>query len=163
MKQFKTIITLSAIAAALLMTTTLAAQPKAIGLRLGFTGAELSYEHFAGSPSFLEAELGVDWLMPRPHFKGTAMYNYVFLQPGWTLRGDWSMYAGGGLSIGAGDYFMMSVPIQLGLEFRFWFPLQLAVDLRPHFGFITRGEGGIRFYNEGMMGFLPSISARYFF
>lgn len=167
-------------------------QPRAAGLRIGATGFEVSYQHGFGS-DFLEAEAGLDFGYGGPGFKATAIYNFLFARPAWTDRGSWGIYAGPGLSLGyvsdrttyvmmitdshgdtfrrrihPSDYgFMMSVAAQVGLEYTFWFPLQLAVDIRPYFG-LHVNEGSVYgskagFYNRGMLGFIPTISARYRF
>ena len=72
--------------------------------------------------------------------------------------------------------FMMSVVAQAGIEYTFWFPLQLSLDMRPYFGFHTNkgyeidgGPADIRygaktsFYNRGLLGFIPTLSARFTF
>ena len=58
--------------------------------------------------------------------------------------------------------FVFGIVGQVGLEYTFWFPLQLSVDLRPQFG-LAAGNGGARFYSEGMFGFVPTIGVRYRF
>ena len=47
---------------------------------------------------------------------------------------------------------------QVGLEYTFWFPLQLSADLRPTLG-ICDGE----FWTDGLFGFVPTLSVRYSF
>ena len=124
------------------------AQPKAIGIRGGLFGnafnGEISYEHwltiFDNDYDFLEAELGV---FGGNGFKATAMYNFTFAFPEFTDRGEWAFYAGPGAVVGYGtgvnkDDETKSAPFvglaaQLGLEYTFWFPLQLSVDFRPTF------------------------------
>lgn len=67
------------------------------------------------------------------------------------------------------DYgFMIALAAQIGLEYNFWFPLQLSLDIRPYFGLhvndgfhIYKSKAG--FYNYGMMGFIPTLSVRYRF
>ena len=124
------------------------AQPKAIGLRGGLFGlafnGEISYEHWAtifdNDYDFLEAELGV---FGGNGFKATAMYNFTFAQPEFTDRGEWAFYAGPGAVAGYGTGVnkndekvaapFVGLAAQLGLEYTFWFPLQLSVDFRPTF------------------------------
>lgn len=124
------------------------AQPKAIGVRGGLFGlnfnGEISYEHWAtifdNDYDFLEAELGV---FANNGFKGTLMYNFTFAQPEFTDRGEWAFYAGPGVVAGYGTGVnkndekvaapFVGVAAQLGLEYTFWFPLQLSVDFRPTF------------------------------
>ena len=124
------------------------AQPKAIGLRGGLFGldfnGEISYEQwsdlFDNDYDFIEVDLGV---FGGNGFKATAMYNFTFAQPEFTDRGEWALYTGPGVSVGYGtgrnkDNVSKSAPFvgvayQLGLEYTFWFPLQLSVDFRPSF------------------------------
>lgn len=72
---------------------------------------------------------------------------------------------------------MAAVAVQVGIEYVFDFPLILALDIRPYFGVhINDGrlrdpESGTRinfgsktgFYDNGMLGFIPSIAIRYRF
>lgn len=128
-----------------------------------------------------------------PGIKATAIYNWIWARPAWTDTGRWALYAGGGLSLGyvedavpysvadqliTGIYdpgFMIAAAAQVGISYTFDFPLQLALDLRPYFG-IHSSDGKIRvgnqeisygaktgFYDNGLMGFIPTISARYMF
>ena len=137
------------------------AQPKALGLRFGY-GAELSYQHNMGGANFLEADLGLGEFK---FFNAAVAYNFMIAQPSWTSRGTWGFYAGPGAGLGLGigndgngnkhNYFTLSAAGMVGLEYTFWFPLQLSVDFRQHIGF---GFG------KGM--WFPSsvgISARYRF
>lgn len=163
------------------------AQPRAAGIRLGVTGFEASYQHAFGK-DFLEAGAGIDFGYGGAGFKATGIYNFVFARPAWSDRGSWGLYAGPGLSLGyvsdrctttspwtdyygvthtnkrhfADSGFMFAFTGQAGLEYTFWFPLQLSVDIRPYFGFHT-SSSGTGFYNYGMMGFVPTLSARYRF
>ena len=136
------------IAALLLGAFAAVAQPKAIGVRGGLFGSvfngEISYEHWAtvfdNDYDFLEAELGV---FGGNGFKATAMYNFTFAQPEFTDRGEWAFYAGPGAVAGYGTGVnkndekvaapFVGLAAQLGLEYTFWFPLQLSVDFRPTF------------------------------
>ena len=145
------------------------AQPKAIGVRGGLFGpyfnGEISYEHWAtifdNDYDFLEAELGV---FSSNGFKATALYNFTFAQPEFTDRGEWAFYAGPGVAVGYGTGInkndeKVSAPFvglcaQLGLEYTFWFPLQLSVDFRPGFNIPT-------LMNRNWYGF--AVSARYAF
>ena len=124
------------------------AQPKAIGLRGGLFGlafnGEISYEHWAtvfdNDYDFLEAELGV---FGGNGFMGSLLYNFTFVQPEFTDRGEWGLYGGPGIVSGYGTGFnkneekkswpFIGFAAQLGMEYTFWFPLQLSVDFRPTF------------------------------
>ena len=139
------------------------AQPRAVGGRLMY-GIEASYQHYVGGENFVEANLGLFTLYA---LQATATYNFMLAQPAWTARGEWGVYAGPGATLGlnyAGrrNEFVFAAVGQVGLEYTFWFPLQLSVDLRPQIG-IAAGNGGVRFYNDGMLGFVPTIGVRYRF
>lgn len=187
----KKIIAIAALALAFAVSA--AAQPKAIGGRFGYNGLEASYQHYVGSPNFIELDLGADYIGSWG-FKTAALYNFVFAEPAWTSRGNWSWYAGLGLSVGyvwdRGNFktfeapdgskyrdaarwgmgFMASIPVQVGLSYTFWFPLQLSVDIRPYLGIqnvTDHYDGASRsitgFYNNGLWGFTPTLSVHYAF
>lgn len=181
------------------IAVTASAQPKAIGGRIGGTGFDVSYEHFVKSADFVEVNAGVDFGYignGEAGFKATAIYNFTFARPAWTNKGEWAIYAGPGLSLGyvndraryktdgiiirPNDYgFMLSLVAQIGMEYTFWFPLQISIDLRPMFGMhindgfkYTDKETGIKterygskvgYYDSGWLGFAPTISFRYRF
>ena len=115
-----------------------AAQPRAIGLRIG-NGGEISYQHTLGQ-NFLEVDgglgLGLDGVF---NVGATGIYNFMIAQPQWTDRGEWGFYAGPGASVGLGlgevNYLNLAAAGMVGLEYTFWFPLQLSLDLRQHIGF----------------------------
>lgn len=96
----------------------------------------------------------------------SATYNIIFMSPQWTSRGEWNLYAGPGATIGTGfnryKAFSAGVTGQAGIEYTFWFPLLLSVDLKPTFGFMV-SEDRIKYDVEGLMGFIPTISAKYRF
>jgi hypothetical protein len=72
---------------------------------------------------------------------------------------------------------MVAVAAQVGLEYMFEFPLALAIDVRPYFGIHSNNgrlkdpisgtnikfDGKTGFYDNGLLGFIPSISVRYRF
>ncbi|MDE6872590.1 MAG: hypothetical protein K2J62_10795 [Bacteroidales bacterium] len=138
------------------------AQPRAIGGRLAY-GVEASYQHTVGGSNFVEANLG---MFGFGALNATATYNFMIAQPAWTDRGEWGFYAGPGASLGywwAGtDACTIAVAGQVGLEYTFWFPLQLSVDLRPQFG-VAANKDGAAFYTGGLLGFVPTIGVRYRF
>lgn len=136
------------------------AQPRAIGARLAY-GLEVSYQHTVSQADFVEANLG---LFGYGALNATATYNFMIAQPQWTDRGEWGFYAGPGASIGYGfaNYFSVAVAGQIGLEYTFWFPLQLSVDLRPQFG-AAFGKDFAGFYTGGLLGFAPTLGIRYRF
>lgn len=136
-----------------------AAQPRAVGGRLGY-GIEASYQHTLGSENFIEADLG---FFTFNSVNAAATYNFMILHPQWTPKGEWGVYAGPGLGMGVGfnGYFNMGVGGQVGLEYTFDnIPLQLSVDYRPMFGMVAH-QGQAGFYIPGVYNF--GIGARYCF
>ena len=131
------------------------AQPRAVGLR-GAYGVEASYQHTLGA-NFVQADLGLVG-------KGitlTGTYNWMLAQPDWTSKGEWGVYAGPGAALGVYvGTFCAAVAGQVGLEYTFWFPLQLSVDIRPQIG-IWAGKGGAGFYGKDT--FYPTLAVRYKF
>ena len=121
------------------------AQPRAIGVRLG-NGGEISYQHTLGN-NFLEVDGGLG-IFNGINIGATGIYNFMIAQPSWTSRGTWGFYAGPGagvgLALGDVNYFALSAAGMVGLEYTFWFPLQLSFDFRQHLGL---GLGGHGFYN----------------
>ena len=134
-----------------------AAQPKAIGLRWRWN-FEASYQHNVNGADFVEANLGTFGFNS---FDVSSTYNFMIAQPAWTARGEWGFYAGPGLALGFNKGVSIAVQGQVGLEYTFWFPLQLAVDLKPQFGLYA--NHGASFFTEGLYGFVPSLSVRYRF
>ena len=134
------------------------AQPRAIGIRGGY-GVELSYQHTLGT-NFLEANLGLNTFNA---INAVATYNWMIAQPQWTDRGEWGVYAGPGAALGLGfgqaSHFNIAAAGQVGLEYTFWFPLQLSIDIRPQLGLIT-ASGVSGFYFGG---WCPAIGVRYRF
>lgn len=135
------------------------AQPKAIGIRGFFSQWQLSYEHYLGDPNFLEFDLGgTRYHEGNMGFDLSGLYNWTIAQPDWTPRGDWGFYLGAGAALGswynkeAENHMWIGLAAQAGLEYTFWFPLQLALDLRPVWGF--NGYG---------FGFYPTFAVRYAF
>lgn len=190
----------------ILLTLTIAAtaisayaQPRAAGLRLGVCGFEASYQHNMDKNQFLEGNLGLDFgygTSGIPGIKATGLYNFIWAQPAWTNQGSWALYAGPGVTLGyvndqvhykvgkevphfLDNGFMLGVCGQVGLEYTFWFPLQLSVDLRPIIGMhindgyryedpvtnekTDRYGSRVGLYDNGLLGFFPTISVRYRF
>ena len=173
------------------------AQPKAMGVRLGPTGFEAGYQHEIKKNQFIDGNLGLDFgtlADAHPGVKATAVYNFVWARPAWTEQGTWALYAGPGVSIGYvndPDHvkigkevigfnhggFMLGICGQVGVEYTFWFPLQLSIDLRPTVGMHVGGKGykdpvtgttlqtkaKVGLYDGGLLGFVPSLSVRYRF
>ena len=144
------------ILAALAFSVAAVAQPKAIGLRGGWD-AGVSYEHYLGGENFLEANAflyGYNSLW----IDAAASYNFMIVRPNWTPKGEWGFYIGPGAT--AGTYvdsegntaFNAGIFAQIGLEYTFWFPLNLSFDIRPGYHFMS---------NTAM--YYPAFSVRYAF
>lgn len=122
-------------AATVLAAVAVSAQPRAIGARLGW-GAEVSYQHSLGVDNMLSAELSF------PGFAAVgAAATYDWLNPfntaiPWNHKGEWNWYmgVGGGASYWFGGFLNVGVAGRVGVEYDFWFPLQLSFDWRPVIG-----------------------------
>ena len=188
----KSIITLFILAVTVVSAS---AQPRAIGLRIGACGFEADYQHSMEKYQFIQGNLGLDFGYNAngvPGVKAAAIYNFIWARPAWTDKGSWALYAGPGAVLGyvnddvhykAADGrnvityldngFMLGICGQVGLEYSFWFPLQLSVDLRPVIGMHINGgytsPNGERYgariglYDNGLLGLSPTISVRYRF
>lgn len=167
------------------------------GIRTGVTGLDATYQHGLNHRTFIEGNLGIDFgssMDGSSGVKAAATYNMYWAHPAWTEKGRWSMYAGLGAGLGnvadhvshkigdsklvtADHGFMISLVAQAGIEYEFWFPLQISLDIRPYLGLhfnngyqFTSPDGSkssiggkTGFYNRGLLGFIPSLSARFLF
>ena len=168
----------------LALSAAASAQPRAIGVRMGW-GYELSFQYSFAQYQFLQVDLGatVDPYLYPDGARLTGTYNFIFSEPMWTSRGDWAWFAGVGAAVGIihrpeysvneegekvkkdYNYFMAGAVPQFGLEYTFWFPLQLSLDIRPTIGVaLGKGRGMGPFYMDGItFGFIPTLSVRYRF
>ncbi|MGN1212068.1 MAG: hypothetical protein ACI4TM_10305 [Candidatus Cryptobacteroides sp.] len=194
---FEKILATAAIAVGI--CTAAAAQPRSVGVRTGGTGTDVTYQHTIVKKDFIEVNAGVDYgcaASKSAGFKASCLYNFTIARPAWTDKGTWCMYAGPGLAFGYVQDpttheiiantkmkvfqhgFLAAIAGQVGLEYTFWFPLQLSVDLRPYIGIhcttkevdsvvggqpVVTYENRTGFYNNGLLGFVPSISVKYKF
>jgi hypothetical protein len=129
------------------------AQPRAIGGRLGY-GAEFSYEHTMDEKNMISLEVGV------PGFKGLEVAcTYDWIDPfnavvPWNEKGEWHWYMGVGGALqtwgwGFSNLFA-GVAGRFGIEYDFWFPLQLSIDFRPTIGALAgRDANGNAFMGFG--------------
>ena len=129
-----------------------AAQPRAVGLRLGY-GAEATYQHTMGDSNFIEANLGLNDFTT---LNVAATYNWMLAKPQWTDRGEWGVYAGAGAAVGFNQTICIGAAGQVGLEYTFWFPLQLSLDIRPMIN-VTNLK------TDPVSGFYPTLGIRYKF
>ena len=132
---------------ALVCGTMAYAQPRAIGGRLGY-GAEFSYEHGLGN-NMISLEVGV------PGFSTIeAACTYDWIDPfgaavPWNEKGEWHWYMGVGGAVRWSwqvmDAGFIGASGRFGIEYDFWFPLQLSIDFRPTLGvaMFNNGSGGI--------------------
>lgn len=128
------------------------AQPKALGVRIGW-GVDITYQNYLNSADFLEFDLGLDDGYNSSNFHVDGLYNFMIAQPNWT-RGKWGFYGGPGVSLAVWDnddkdnVIYAGIVGNLGLEYTFNIPLQLFIDVRPRLMF---GDGGVR--SKGIFNF----------
>ena len=66
------------------------AQPKSVGIRGGYTGLNVNYQHFLVGINFIEADLGTDFgynANGNVGVKASGTYNFVWARPAWTDKG----------------------------------------------------------------------------
>ena len=150
--------------AMLALATVAIAQPRAIGARFG-GHLGVSYEHTVG-----ENMVSVDLSLPCIGWGLEAVATYDWLNPGgitipWEEKGEWNWYAGVGA--GAGFYGYRNIePFvgaagRIGIEYNFWFPLQLSFDFRPLLGIEFDNTYGVLFNGQGVLGL--ELGVRYLF
>lgn len=105
------------------LTAVASAQPRAIGIRGGGNGAEVSYQHSLGG-NFLEFDLG----LAQKAFGLTAIYDFNFYSVD-----NFNFYAGPGASIVLGNnIFVPGIVGQIGGEYQIQaIPLNISVDWTP--------------------------------
>ena len=150
----KLIITLIAIAGAISVANA-QVDVKAIGLRLGWD-AEVSYQHPFGNSNRLEIDLGFGLQSNYIHANG--VYQWVWdlsaLAPGF----NW--YAGVGAGVGfASKVFQVGVVGDIGIEYNFNIPLQLALDWRPGLDYTSVSSNGS--FGFGWEGFALGIRFKF--
>ena len=137
------------------------AQPRAIGGRLGY-GVDFSYQHSVGK-NMVNLEVGA------PAFYGVsaaATHDWIFPINSWEEEGSWNWYAGVGAGVGFDfypehNYFFVGVAGRIGVEYNFWFPLQLSLDWRPIIG-PNFGEH-VDFHYNGLWQGGIALGVRYLF
>ena len=137
--------------------------PRAIGVRFGY-GVSVSYQHGLASGNMVGLDLDI------PGFEGiglTATYDWINpcgnVIP-WDNKGEWNWYAGCGLSGGCGfkGFGYLGAAGRLGIEYDFWFPLQLSVDWTPNVGPVF-GKNAIGYNTPGLFAGAIAIGVRYKF
>lgn len=142
-----------------------AAQPRAIGVNLGY-GIDLSYQQAIGDANMIDLSLNL------PMFNGIgATATFDWINPfgtaiPWNNQGEWNWSLGVGAGAGIHgfkqSFWYAGVVAHVGVEYNFWFPLQLSIDWRPNIGIEGIGDA-FGFYSRGiyMTGF--SLGVRYLF
>ncbi|MGG7037001.1 MAG: hypothetical protein ACI7YS_17665 [Flavobacterium sp.] len=114
----------------------------ALGLRFGSNGdfgTEISYQRKLSGNNRLEADFGWRNNDNYDSFKLTGLYQWL-----WNIDGGFYWYAGAGAGIGSyshnNDYDgddggFATLSGDIGIEYNFDFPLQIALDLRPEMYF----------------------------
>jgi hypothetical protein len=130
----------------LALATSLNAQDKAIGLRLGggtANGGEISFQMDMGDANRLEADLG---FIGNANYSGVALtgiYQWVWdLAP---LGDGFKWYAGAGAGLRLFNGLGLGIHGQIGIEYTFpSIPIQLSLDTRPgwYFGGVGGFDGG---------------------
>jgi hypothetical protein len=103
---------------------TFASAQNALGLKFG-NGVDLSYQHGLGGINRLELNLGLSSLNDG-NLAVSGLYQWV-----WNLAGDFNWYAGAGAGAVFASDFGLNVLGNIGIEYNFSFPLQLAIDYTP--------------------------------
>ena len=136
----------------------LANAQSAIGGRLG-AGVDFSYLHGLNSGNRLSIDVGF------PLFygvSGAVTYDWMFPINSWQEKGSWNWFAGVGGALGCtwNGYFNVGVAGRVGVEYNFWFPLQLSLDWRPVIGPVF-GHGEPGFYTNGFYAGAFALGVRY--
>lgn len=146
------------------------AQPRAIGLNLG-SGVGLSYQHSLGEANMLDVAASIPVLVDGFGIGGIVTYDWINpfgkVIP-WDYEGTWNWYLGVGAAGGMYGLFSSEAPNvwhagvagHAGIEYQFWFPLQLSLDYRPTIG--VAGNNGIGFDLNGLFNGI-SLGVRYSF
>jgi len=154
--------TLVLMVVAILASSTLCAQARALGGRSFYIGEAVSYQHQLSEKSMLEAELGLS--LSSVGVEAVVTHDWLFPITSWQKRGTWNWYAGVGL--GAGAYLFSNTTIgvagRIGMEYIFWFPMQISIDYRPLIGPAWNGVT-VSFNGEGLIRSALGLSLRYLF
>ena len=147
------------------------AQPRAIGVNLG-GNIGFSYQHGFGDANMLDVAVYTPIAVGRGQVWGlSGIVTYDWIDPfgatvPWNEKGEWHWYMGVG---GAGGYFFggntgyVGAAGHFGIEYDFWFPLQLSLDWRPVIGVGIVGNGGGVAFNTGGLYEGITLGVRYKF
>lgn len=134
------------IAAVLGLAVVASAQPRALGVRVGW-GGELSYQHTLGAENFLEVDAG--W--GANAISVGAAYDFQIAP-----LGPFGFYAGPAAHVWIGgaegeNNLVLGVGAQLGLEYMFdGIPLQLSLDWKPLFTLVPATGFGWQSFGLGI-------------
>lgn len=124
------------------------AQPRAVGVNLG-SGLGVSYQHGFGEANMLDVAVSVP-VLGGWGIGGKVTYDWIDpfgATVPWNEKGEWHWYMGVG---GSGGIYSFQAPNwyvgaagHFGIEYDFWFPLQLSLDWRPTIGVVGyHGDNG---------------------
>lgn len=143
-------------------TMLFAGSSRSIGINVGGTG-DILYQLNTSKKNMMDFWVGF------PLYKGIHVgATYLWVDPGkakfhWNGKGEWHWYVGAGAALGdysfKNGHFMIGAVPQIGVEYKFKFPLELAIDYRPTIGGLCGDGGG--FYKEGLYGVYLGIHYRF--
>lgn len=139
----------------------------------------LDFGYNANGKAGFKATAIYNFIWARPAWTDQGSWA-LYAGPGLSIGGvnDMAVYKFGKERLGYLDGgFMIAIAAQVGLEYNFDFPLQLSLDIRPYFGLhvndgkyysaidqVNKSYGStVGFYDNGLLGFVPTISVRYRF
>ena len=141
------------------------AQPRAIGVNLGY-GVDVSYQHAIGESNMVDLSVNI------PAFNCIgAQATYDWINPfntaiPWNEKGEWNWSLGVGAGAGIHGFkqpiWYAGVVGHVGVEYNFWFPLQLSVDWRPNIG-LEGMQDAFGFNTSGLYMTSFTLGVRYLF
>ena len=153
--------TLVLMVVAILASSTLCAQARALGGRSFYIGEAVSYQHQLSEKTMLEAELGLS--LSSVGVEALVTHDWLFPIRSWEDIGSYNWYVGVGL--GAGAYLFSNNTIgvagRIGIEYNFDFPLNVSLDWRPIIGPTFGADHP--FHNEGLFAGAIAWGIRYRF
>ena len=124
---------LAILAGLLVFAAAASAQSRALGVRAGLSGVEVSYQQSFGTPNFLEMDLGASFRSDYTGISLMAAYDFVFAS-----ANNWNFYAGPAAGLcfvkvkDAGSAVVPAVGGQVGIEYVIpGAPLNFSLDYRP--------------------------------
>ena len=154
------------------------AQPRSVGVNLG-AWSSFSYQHGFGQKNMLDLAANVYLPITSKHIGVGGHVTYDWIDPfnapvPWNNKGEWHWYMGVGgsggfafpLESGTNGWWYAGVAGHVGIEYDFWFPLQLSLDWRPSLGVAFdeptfNKNGGYGFNIPGLFGI--QLGVRYKF